>query len=175
MNRHLPFLAGLGPLRERLGHAMARLNARERRLVQIAALVVGLGLVWWLGIAPALQTLRQAPDRHAQLSRQLADVQRMAATAAAVREQGNARVPSRNEALGALERATATLGPQGQLSVLGDRATLTLRHADPAALAQWLAQARLNARVSPVESQLTREGPGWNGNVVLSGPGLAGE
>ena len=167
--------AGLGPLRNRLTQAMARLNARERRLVQIAALVVGLGLVWWLGLAPALQTLRQAPERHAQLSRQLADMQRMAATAGALREQGNARVPPRNEALRALEQATASLGPQGQLAVLGDRATLTLRSADPTALAQWLAQARLNARVSPVESQLAREGAGWSGSVVLSGPGLAGE
>lgn len=175
MNQRLNFLNRLAPLRERLGQAMARLNARERLLVQIAALVVGLGLLWWLGVAPALQTLRQAPERHAQLSRQLAEVQRMAATATALREQGNARVPNRSEALGALERATATLGPQGQLSVLGDRATLTLRQADPTALAQWLAQARLNARVSPVESQLTREGAGWSGSVVLGGPGLAGE
>ena len=171
-----PFLkARLGPVLDRLTQVMARLNARERRLVQVAAAVVGLGLIWWLGISPALQTLRRAPERQAQLSQQLAEVQRMAATAAALREQGNARVPARNEALGALERATASLGPQGQLSVLGDRATLTLRKADPTALAQWLAQARLNARVSPVESQLTREGSGWSGSVVLSGPGLAGE
>lgn len=175
MSPRLSFLNRLSPLRERLSLAMAQLNARERLLVQIAALLVGLALVWWLAVAPAWQTLHQAPERHAQLSRQLADMQRMAATASALREQGNARVPSRGEALSALERATASLGPQGRLSVLGDRATLTLQQADPTALAQWLSQARLNARVSPVESQLTREGAGWSGSIVLGGPGLAGE
>ena len=41
----------------RLGAAWARLDARERRLVAIAATVVGLALLWWVGLAPALRTL----------------------------------------------------------------------------------------------------------------------
>ena len=38
----------------------------------LAALVLCLGaLLWWLLLAPALHTLRQAPARHAQLDAQL--------------------------------------------------------------------------------------------------------
>ena len=60
--------------------------------------------------------------------------------------------------------------------MLGDRATLTLRDTPPEALAQWLAQVRINARALPVDSQITREpgSPGWSGTVVLAGPALGG-
>jgi general secretion pathway protein M len=66
------------------------------------------------------------------------------------------------------------LGGTAQLSVLGDRATVTLRNTPPDALAQWLAQVRINARLIPLPPQLTREpgNPGWSGTVVLSGPSL---
>ena len=45
-----------------------------------------------------------------------------------------------------------------------------------ARLAQWLAQVRINARLLPLDTQLTRDPAtaGWNGTVVFSGPGLAG-
>jgi general secretion pathway protein M len=47
----------------------------------------------------------------------------------------------------------------------------------PEALAQWLSQARLNARLLPVESLLQRSGEGpaqrWSGTVVLAGTALA--
>ena len=78
---------------------------------------------------------------------------------------------------GALEQATTTtLAGTAQLQVQGDRATVTLRGTPPDALAQWLAQVRINARLLPLETQLTRDPAtsGWNGTVVLSGPGLAG-
>ena len=72
--------------------------------------------------------------------------------------------------------STASLGGTVQLSVQGDRATATLRGTPPAALAQWLAQVRINARLLPLESQLARDGGtgGWSGSVVLGGPALAG-
>lgn len=156
--------------------ALARLSARERNAVTIAAWVIGLGLVWWLAVAPALDTLRQAPARHARLDAQLGQMQRMAATAESLRGQSNAQPPGRDEVLRAIETATHGLAGTGKLSVLGDRATLTLSHTPPEALAQWLAQVRINARLFPVDSQLTREpgSPGWSGTLVLSGPGLGG-
>ena len=84
--------------------------------------------------------------------------------------------PGRPAARRARAAATAALGATGQVSVLGDRATLTLRGASPQALAQWLAQVRINARLLPLESQLARDGGtgGWSGSVVLGGPALAG-
>jgi general secretion pathway protein M len=158
-----------------LSAVLGRLSPRERRAVLGAAWVVGLGLVWWLAVAPALSTLREAPERHAQLDTQLMQMQRMAATAAALRADTNAQPPGREVVQSALETAMASLGGSGQLSVQGDRATVTLRGTPPAALAQWLAQVRINARLLPLEAQITRDPSSghWSGTVVLSGPGLA--
>ena len=47
-------------LREAVQPTWARLAPRERLAVAAAASVVGLALLWWLGVAPALATLRQA-------------------------------------------------------------------------------------------------------------------
>lgn len=154
--------------------ALSRLSSRERTAVTIAAWVIGLGLLWWLALAPAIDTLRQAPVRHARLDAQLGQMQRMAATAEGLRGQSSAQPPGRDEVLRALETATTGLADTAQLSVLGDRATLTLRNTPPEALAQWLSQVRINARLLPVDSQIKREpgSPGWNGTVVLTGPGL---
>lgn len=154
---------------------LAALSARERRLVTLAAAVVLLGLLWWLAVAPALQTLREAPARHAALDAQLTRMQQLARTAEGLRSASAGAQPGRDEALRALDAATAALGATGQVSVLGDRATLTLRGAPPQALAQWLAQVRINARLLPLESQLARDGGtgGWSGSVVLGGPALA--
>lgn len=158
----------------RVSEALARLSPRERLAVTVAAWVLGLGLLWWIGLAPALATLRTAPDRHARLDAQLSHMRSLAATTEQLRAQNTGQPPGRDDALRALEQATTPLGTAGQLSVLGDRATLTLRNAPPDALAQWLAQVRVNARLLPVEARLTQT-PGaaqWNGTLVLAGPGL---
>lgn len=159
-----------------LGAALHRLSPRERRAVLSAAWVLGLSLLWWLAVAPALTTLREAPGRHARLDAELNQMQRMAATASALRADTNAQPPGREAAQRALEAATASLGGTAQLSVQGDRATATLRGTPPAALAQWLAQVRINARLLPLETQITRDPSSghWSGTVVLTGPGLAG-
>ncbi|MCU0943073.1 MAG: type II secretion system protein M [Hydrogenophaga sp.] len=154
---------------------LGRLSPRERQLVTVAAAVVAIGLLWWVLIAPAWGTLRAAPARHAALDSQLTRMQQLAQTAEVLRAQSSA-TPSRDEALRALEAATTGLGGSGQVAVLGDRATLSLRQADPRALAQWLQQVRINARLLPVESQLTRDAAsgGWTGTIVLAGPSLGG-
>lgn len=155
--------------------AHARLAPREQRAVTLAAWVLGLGLVWWLAVAPALSTLRQAPERHARIDAQLSQMRSMAASAESLRAQNTASPIGRDDALRALEQATAGLSGTAQLAVLGDRATVTLRGTAPTALAQWLAQVRINARLLPLETKLTRDAAtgGWNGTLVLSGPGLA--
>jgi general secretion pathway protein M len=170
----LPALArALAPLQQ----ALAGLQPRERRAVTLALWVVGLGLLWWVVIAPAWTTLRQAPERHARLDAQLSQMRGMAASAQALRSQTNAQPPSRDTALRALDQATSALGANGQIAVQGERATLTLNNATPEALAQWLQQVRLNARLVPVEAKLNRPADGapvWSGSLVVSGPGLAG-
>ncbi len=170
----LPALGrALAPLRQ----ALAGLQPRERRAVTLALWVVGLGLLWWIAIAPAWTTLRQAPERHARLDAQLSQMRGMAASAQALRGQTNAQPPGRDTTLRALDQATTALGAAGQIVVQGERATLTLRNATPEALAQWLQQVRINARLVPVEAKLSRPAnstPAWNGTLVVSGPGLAG-
>ena len=169
----LPALArALAPLQQ----ALAGLQPRERRALTLALWVVGLGLLWWIGVAPAWATLRQAPERHARLDAQLSQMRGMAASAQALRGQSNAQMPARDTALRALEQATSALGASGQMALQGERATLTLNNATPEALAQWLQQVRLNARLVPVEAKLSRpadSAPLWSGSLVLAGPGLA--
>jgi general secretion pathway protein M len=156
---------------------MAGLQPRERRAVTLALWVVGLGLLWWIAIAPAWSTLRQAPERHARLDAQLSQMRGMAASAQALRGQTNAQPPGRDTALRALDQATSALGASGQIAVQSERATLTLNNATPEALAQWLQQVRINARLVPVEAKLTRPAdaaPAWSGTLAVSGPGLSG-
>ena len=80
-----------------------------------------------------------------------------------------------DEALRTLTATTQqTLNTSAQLGVAGDRASVTLKNASPDALAQWLTQARLNARSVPTEARLVRaDAPGggsWSGVLVMSLP-----
>lgn len=148
-----------------LAMAWARMEARERRLVALAAAVVGLALLWWLGLAPALRTLRAADDQRAALQVQAQQMQQLKAEAEALKALPRM---SRDEALRALEGAVKQrLGDTGQLSVVGDRANVTLKNTPADALAQWLADARINARATPVDARLTRGASTAAGAPVL--------
>lgn len=159
-------------------HAQAlwgRLAPRERRAVGLAAMLVAAALAWWLLLAPALATLRTAEQQHRELDARLDRMRRLQAEAQTLQAQPKLQ---REDALRALDAATRQrLGAGGQLSVAGDRATVTLRGVPAEALAHWLAQARSNARAVPTEARLQRSvgAPGaaaaWDGSVVLSLPG----
>ncbi len=156
------------PLRARW-EAMA---AREKRLVAGALALLVLALLWWVALAPAWQTLRNAPAQHQTLDVQLQHMRGLQAQAQALQAQPAMR---KDDALRALESALhQTLGASAQLSVVGDRATVTLRGAPASALAQWLVQARVNARAVPTEARLTRSAgagaPTWDGTLVLTMP-----
>lgn len=143
---------------------------RERIALGLMAAVLGVGLLWLLFVQPALQTLRETPVQLDQLDAQLQQMQRLAAEAQDLR--GVAAVGS-SQATAALRAATERLGDKGRLSLLGDRASLTLNGASPEALRGWLIEARSAARARPVEAQLTRAGNGYSGTLVvqLSGAG----
>jgi general secretion pathway protein M len=130
------------------------LAPREQTLVLAAAGLVGLALLWWVALAPALATLRTSPARHAELDAQL---HRMQSLGAEAQQLQSAPRTARGDAAGALRTAlTQRLGNTAQLNMVGDRATVTLKGAPADGLAQWLAQARSNARAAPVEARLTR-------------------
>jgi general secretion pathway protein M len=148
--------------------AWSRLAVRERRLVALATAVVLAGLLWSLGVAPALVALRSAPARLTELDRQLQSMQALAAQARAL--QG--RVPvQRDEAVRAIESALQQRMPgRAQLSRAGDRVTVTLSGVQPQVIAQWLGQAREASRVSVQQARLIRSPPGWDGSIVLQLP-----
>lgn len=154
------------------------LAAREQQLLRAAALLVLLALLWWLALAPALQTLRTAPARHAALDAQLQHMQALQSEAQALQ---NAPRADPDNALRALQSAVSErLGPGARLSVSGARATLTLKNTGADALAQWLVQVRSNAKAVPQEAHWTRSAAGadpalptgahWDGTLVLSLP-----
>lgn len=142
-------------LRTRLSANWQRLNSRERWAVTTAAVVCASAALWWGALAPALATLRQAPQRHAQLDDQLAHMRTLSAVATRLQA-----LPAlgRTERLAALEADTRRLlGDTATVRTTNDQATVTLRATRPEALAQWLADVRANARLTPTEARLSRQ------------------
>ena len=163
--------------REKQPHALmatlrahwASLAAREQTLVLAAAALLGLALLWWLLLAPALAQLRASPARHAAVDAQLQQMQ--ALQAEALRLRGAPR-PQGGEALRTLQGALAQqLGAATQLQTVGDRSTVTLKAVPAEALAQWLGQVRGTARAVPMQARLVRSGTDtpalWQGQLVL--------
>jgi general secretion pathway protein M len=145
--------------------AQARWRAtspRERRLLQAAfALVLG-ALLWWLALAPALSTLKQAESRQRVLDGQWQQMQRLQAQAQALQAQ----LPlAPAVARGLLEVSLKTLGGTAQMSVSGERVSVTLKATAPDALAQWLTQVRLNVRTAPSEARVWCATPRARGTV----------
>lgn len=161
----------------------AGLGAREQRLVGIAGLTVGIALLWWVAIAPALSTLRATGQQHAAIDSQLQSMRVLANQARDLRAN---RPLSYEESLRNLESSVKqTLGSGATLAVTDNRASVNLRAVNADALALWLNQARINARVVPSEMRLTRTASAattatagtststvssWDGTMVLTLP-----
>lgn len=155
-----------------------KLAAREQRWISIAAWLVGLAVVWWLGLAPAIKTLRAAPAQHAAADAQL---QAMRAQAAQAKDLRGQRAISYDEALRNLEGSVKkTLGTGANLAINDTRANLSMKNVNADALAVWLNQARIDARAVPSEARITRSTPAsasstatvtsWDGTIVLNLP-----
>jgi general secretion pathway protein M len=132
------------------------LGAREQRMVSIAVTLVGLAMLWTVAISPALKTLRSASKEHAAADAQLQSMKSQAEQATSLRAQ---RALGYDESLRNLENSVKqTLGAGATLSVNDTRASLALKGVSADALALWLGQARINARVVPSEARLQRSG-----------------
>lgn len=153
--------AALAPLRQ----WWRALPGRERRLLLVAGGVLGLALLWWLALAPALGTLRSAPAEIETAEAQLRAMQRLAAE---VTELRSTPPVNSEQAAAALRAATERLGEQARLSLQGDRAVLTLNGVGTSQLRDWLAEARSGARARPVEASLLRSGSGFSGTLVVA-------
>lgn len=148
------------------------LKPREQTLVLGALALVCAALLWWVGLSPALTTLRDARAQQATLAADMEKMQRLRAQALAIQAQPKM---DRAESVRALEALVKQrLGGRAQMLVVGDRVTVTLKGTGPEELAQWLSQARINARVVPSEVRLVRvsgsaAGPAvWDGSVAFS-------
>ncbi len=143
----------------------AAMSARERALVTLAALLVGLALVWTLAVQPAWRTLRSAPAEQARLDDDWQRMQREAAEATRLRA-----LPPVAPALAtqSLQAATARLGAAGKLSLQGERAVLTLDGASGPAIMAWLSEVRRGARARPVEARLELGDGGYRGRITVA-------
>jgi general secretion pathway protein M len=145
------------------------LAAREKVLVGGAAVLVAAVMVWLVALGPALATLRTAEDQHRTVDAQLQQMLILQKQAQLLQAQPK---QSHDEALRLLELSVRQrLGASARLLVSGDRATLTLTGTAADTLAQWLTQARVDARALPSEAHLNRNPAGlWEGTLVLNLP-----
>lgn len=159
------------PLLTQIQTTFERLAPRERTLVVVACGLLGLALIWWIALAPALQTYRESDGAHAKLDTELAQMQSLAAEAKRLKA---APVVSAKEAelwlvqsvkkLGKSNASTVNLPAGGMNSGL---AQVTLAGADAAALANWLTEARTAAGLIPVEAH-------WKRSAQADKPSTAG-
>lgn len=152
-----------------LGQRWASLAPREKLWVAAGATLLALVVLWLIAIGPALSTLRNAETQRRAVDQQLQQMRSLQAQAQALQAQPK---QSHDEAVRLLELSVRErLGTTGRTLIAGDRVTVTLTGAAPEALAQWLTQARVNARALPNEAHLTRNPAGrWDGTVVLTLP-----
>ena len=141
------------------------LSERDRRAAGLAGAAIVLLLVWWIGVQPALRTVREAPAQLDRLDAQLQTMQRQAAEATELR--GTAPITAA-QSTAALQAATARLGARGRLVVAGERATLTVNGATGAQLRDWLSEARSGARARPLQAQVTRSAQGYSGSLIVA-------
>lgn len=161
-------------------------SARERKLLWLAAAVLGLALLWPLGVAPALSTWLVANQRQAEIDLQTRQMLQLQGEARQLKTP--ARV-QRQEAIALLESSAANLlGKDARLQVQGDVLRVSLVAAPAKGLAQWLAQAREKALALPHSARLEQVAPapsvaqqpaatqtdtrevGWRGELLLRLP-----
>ena len=143
-------------------------SGRERRLLLLALSVIGLSLLWWLGVAPALAVLRSADAQHQAQDTQLQQMLRLQAQARALQALPTLDA---SEARRALDTSLKLLGNSAQVTAQMDRLTVTLKGQDAPALAQWLGVVRQNAHLTPTEVHLKRATAStWDGSLVFTLP-----
>ena len=146
-----------------------QLAPREKLLVAAAGAVVGIAIAWAVLLAPAVRTLRAAESQHRVLDAQLQQMRRLQAQAQQMQAQPR---QGHEEALRLLEVSIRQqFGAAARYTIAGERVTVTLAGVSSEAFAQWLTQARVNARALPGETRLTRTPAGlWEGTLVLTLP-----
>ncbi len=151
------------------------LAPREQVMVLAVAAALLLLLAWFVLLGPALKTWQKVPAQRAQLEKDQAALQILAAQAAPLKDAPSLSFDAAYQAVGQSTRAY--LPASAQINLLGDQVTVRLQQVSAHALAQWLAALRHNAKALPISSQLKAEaaaedgsGAVWSGTVVLRLP-----
>lgn len=158
----------LAPWKERWNNLA---DQEKQMLVLVATLMAG-AILWLQILAPARATLRTADAQAKVLGTQLQQMQKLQSQAQSLQKQPAIGFDAALKSLGAATQQA--LGSNAQLTNTSEHASVTLREVPADALAQWLVQARINARSVPIEAQLTRSTTAgvatWNGVLLMSLP-----
>ena len=156
----------------KLQSLLQALPDKDRQKIQYLAWVLFFSLLWFLNVAPALQTYQEAPLQLAQLEAQTDTLKSLQAQALALQKAPRMKVQDANALL--QQTAADMLGNGAKLNLESSRATLTLSSVSADALAQFLATARKQAHALPIEAKLQKVKAGaqevWRGTLVLSLP-----
>jgi general secretion pathway protein M len=142
-------------------------SAREQVALRIAATLVLLALVWWVGLQPALKTLKNARTQAPVVRAQYEQMLQLQAQAAALRAQVQQPV---SDPKAVLQDSISTLEKNARVALAGERATVSFKQARPADLALWLEQLRLKAHSSVLEMHMTQAAGLWSGSVLVQLP-----
>jgi general secretion pathway protein M len=148
-------------------------SPREQMLLRWGAWLVLAVSLWQWALAPALRTWHQAPTRQAALDLQTQRMRQLQAQAQSLQKPASV---SRTEAVQWLEKNLSELGPNAQISLQGDSATLRVEAAPAWAMARWLSQARDSTQALPLQAQMQHHSQStsqevlWQGTVVLRLP-----
>ncbi|MFO6420923.1 type II secretion system protein GspM [Hylemonella sp. W303a] len=153
------------------------LSPRERRALSVMGVVLAVFVMWQVGIAMPLNSLRDTARQQQQAQAEWNQVQVLRAQALALRQRGAeasakaARGQSTMQVLQALTLAAGDAGAQvneiapGNYSVRFDKVS-------PEALAVWLQATRQQARLLPQTADFQRVSGNpvaWQGSIVLGG------
>ena len=156
------------PVIQSMRATWAGANPRERRLLAVASVLVIVGLLWWIAIAPALRGIRQAAKEAPVLDAQRERMLTMQAQVQGLQAQPRLSAP---ESRRLLEDACKSLGATATLAGATDRVTVSLKDVGADSLAQWLLQVRQDARLKPEQAHLQRTPTGaWSGSLVFKLP-----
>ena len=151
----------------------AQLSRREQAMVTIAALLLGVTLLWSVGLKPALSTLRTAPSQRDAAQATQERLQSLALEATQLRSgaaaAGVQADPMRTQESG-LDDATralvrAALGGSAKLEAQGRFVTVTFDGASADQLRQALRALRSRLRAQLVEAELTPTSGGVRGRL----------
>ena len=153
----------LRPVLDRGRTVWLQLSPRERRLSGVAAVLLALALLWWAGLQPALDTLRQARAQWPALQAQAAELDAIVLESRALGRQRRGAL-SLEDTVTALQdslqaaglQAYGRFGPPAAAQDGAAHQTLSVDRMPVAGLLAWLAGLPETARVRIIGLDLAR-------------------